>query len=82
MSEGFVQVPESGTKKLHADQKTIGANDVLDEYTLPGETFLATYNMTSDVVLLTTANSHPLQLMAGSTLNLYVRRIRIYQMGG
>lgn len=79
MSESLVQVTEGSGKKLHTDQKTIGANNVEDEYILHGEPFLSTYVLTSQSTSIATANDHVLCLNAGASLNVYVRRITVYQ---
>lgn len=80
MSETFYNATEGGGgKKLHYDLKTIGANDVLDEYVLAGEVSLSSYNLSSSTVVLTTANDHLLELMCGVALNIRLRRVRIYQ---
>lgn len=82
MAESFVNVTEGAGKKLHTDQKTIGANTVEDEYVLHAEPFLSTYVIsTSTAASTATAASHLLQIMAGASLNLYVRAIRVYQFG-
>lgn len=79
MAESLVQVTEGSGKKLHTWSRTVGANTVEDEVTLPGEHFLATYSITSGSVALATANSHVLQIMAGASLYVRIRRIWITQ---
>jgi hypothetical protein len=81
MAESIVQVTEGSGKKLHTNSRTIGANTVEDEYILAGEPFLAMYRvvMSTTYASFATADSHVLQLMAGASLNVYVRRIRLYQ---
>jgi hypothetical protein len=82
MTETFVNVTEGSGKKLHHDLKTIGANDVLDEYVLPGEYALASYFVSPlAAVSVATANDHALQIMAGSSLKVRIRRIRWEQNG-
>jgi hypothetical protein len=82
MAESIVQVTEGSGKKLHTNSRVIGANTVEDEYILHGENFLASYICRAGAAIsAATANDHLLQLMAGSTLNLYIRRVRIYQAG-
>lgn len=82
MAEAFVNMSEGSGKKAHTDSKTIGANSVHDEYVLMGEPFLATYSVdtASAGTSSATANSHLLQIMAGASLNVYVRRIQIFQL--
>lgn len=80
MAETFVNVTEGAGKKLHAFDKTIGANVVLDEVNVLGEPYLASYTVTRTVAAsAATANDHWLQVMAGASLNLYIRRILLYQ---
>lgn len=81
MAEQIVQVTEGAGKKLHTFERTIGANAVQDEVVLHGEPYLASYVAIGGSVSVATANSHPLQLMAGSSLNVRVRRIRVWQTG-
>ena len=81
MAEAFVNVTEGSGKKLHAFDKTIGANTVLDEVMVNGEPYLATYagGQALTGASIATANDHQLQIMAGASLNVYVRRILVYQ---
>lgn len=79
MSESYVQVTEGVGKKLHSFQRTIGSNDVQDEIVVLGEPYLPSYTATASGQSMTTINSTLLQLMAGSSLKLYVHRIAVYQ---
>lgn len=80
MAESYVQVTEGAGKKLHTIQRTIGANSVEDEVVVAGLPHLSTYRSTATgAVSAATADTHLLQLMAGPSLNVYVRRIRVYQ---
>lgn len=80
MAESIVQVTEGSGKKLHTFNRTIGANSVEDEVMLYGEPYLATYVIsTTTAASAGTAASHLLQIMAGASLNLYVRRLSVYQ---
>jgi len=79
MAESNVNVTEGSGKKLHTNSRTIGANTVEDEYVLMGESFLAHYVNTSGAVSIATANDHVIAMNAGASLNLYVRRILVYQ---
>lgn len=80
MAESIVQVTEGSGKKLHTFNRTIGANSVEDEVIVLGEQYLASYGAgTQAQVSVATANSHLFQLMAGASLNVYVREIRVYQ---
>lgn len=80
MAESIVQVTEGSGKKLHTFQRTIGANNVEDEVVLQGENYLASYTVSLlSNISTATANSHLLQIMAGASLKVRVRRIEIYQ---
>lgn len=81
MAESIVQINEGAGKKLHTFQRTIGANAVEDEIILHGEPYLATYAVVpSTAMSMATANDHLVQIMAGASLNVMIRRIRIYQV--
>jgi hypothetical protein len=79
VAEAYINLTEGSGKKAHAWDRTIGANTVLDEFTLPGEYPLASYRVVAESISIATANDHIAQLMAGSSLNVRVRRIRIEQ---
>ena len=76
MAETFIT---ADSKKIHYWDRTIGANTVLDEFTLPGEYPLASYSIVTSNVAISTANAHCLQIMAGSSLNVRIRSIHIEQ---
>jgi hypothetical protein len=79
VAESNVNVTEGSGKKLHTWNRTIGANSVEDEYMLLGENALATYTVTIGPTALATANSHLLQIMAGASLKVRIRRIEVWQ---
>lgn len=81
MAESIVQVTEGSGKKLHTFNRTIGANSVEDEVVLQGEPYLASYIVTTgtNAASLATAATHLLQLMAGASLKVRVRRIEVWQ---
>lgn len=80
MAESIVQVTEGSGKKLHTWNRTIGANSVEDEAIYLSEQPLASYRVVpSASVSIATANDHVCQVMAGASLNVYIRRIRVYQ---
>lgn len=76
MAESFVQVTEGSGKKLHTFQRTVGANTVEDEVVLLGESYMATYTARSGAAV-STADSHLMQLMAGASLPVRIRRIMV-----
>lgn len=82
MAETYVQANADGSgKKLHTFDRTIGANSVHDEVMLQGEQYLASYVITPAAgVSLATVNDHVLQIMAGASLNVYLRSLRVWQL--
>ena len=79
--ESLVQVTSGAGPKLHTWQRTIGANNVEDEAVYPAEYPLAAYIVAGVIVSTGTANDHLLQVMAGASLNVRIRRIRVAQAG-
>jgi hypothetical protein len=79
MAESLVQVTEGVGKKLRTWNRTIGANSVEEEFTLPGEYPLASYSVIAVNISAATINDHTLQIMAGGSLNVRIRRITIEQ---
>lgn len=74
----FAVTAGSGTD-LHTVTTAIGGTTVHDQVVKQGEPYLATYTVTAINISLATAASHVLQIMAGSTLNVYLRRLWICQ---
>lgn len=82
MPEGFVQVTEGAGKKLRTFERTVGVNDVHAAAMVHDEPHLASFVATTAGaagVSTATINSALIELMAGASLNVYLRRIRIYQ---
>lgn len=80
--ESTIQVTAGAGPKIHTWQRTIGANNVEDDFGLPGEYPLASYSVaTPTSVSVATANDHVLEIMAGASLNVRIRRIRFEQSG-
>ena len=77
MAEGYINQTEGSGKKARTWQSTIGGNTVEEQYVLQGEPKQATYSVTQGPVL-TTANSHLFQIMAGASLNVRIKRIEIW----
>lgn len=74
----ILYTPGAGGKAA-AYQRTVGGNAVDEPIVIEGESYLPSYIALAVNPGLDTANSHLLQLMAGSSLNLRVRRIVIDQ---
>lgn len=79
MAETIVQVNSGTGPKLHGYDHVIGANTVIDGVYVPGEYPLASYSITATLVSLATVNDHLLQIMAGASLNVRIRRIYVRQ---
>src|SRR3972149_4253583 len=82
MAESYTNITEGPGKKQHSFQRTIGANAVEDNVVIAGEPYLASYVATVAGVAnvsVANVNDHLMQLMAGASLNLYVRRVHIAQ---
>lgn len=81
MAEAFINVTEGSGKKIHHFSRTIGADTQHDEVVLVGEQYLASYTVSTITPVSTaTANSHVLELHAGASLRLRIRRIEVAQM--
>lgn len=81
MAESTLQVTAGSGTKLHTNQRTIGVNTVEQQVVLHGEQYLATYTVVTAATSIATAASHTLQIMAGASLPVYLRRIMVYQIG-
>ncbi len=80
MPESTVQVASGGAgPKLHTWQRTIGANNVEDEGVFPAEFPYASYFINASGISTATSAAHVLQIMAGASNNLRIRRIRVEQ---
>lgn len=71
--------PGSGAKMATGPTYTENANIIQDQKVIEGEHYNATYTVTTGVVSIATANSHALEIMAGASLNVRIRRIEIWQ---
>lgn len=82
MPESYAQITEGAGKKLRTFQRTVGVNDVHSSAIVHDEPYLASFVAhTGGAAGISTAtiNSALVELMAGASLNVYLRRIRIYQ---
>ena len=77
--ESFVNVTEGSGKLLHTYQRLVGSDNVEDEVIIVGEPYLATYGLNVGSISTATASSHLLQIMAGASLRVGIRRIEVYQ---
>ena len=70
----------SATRKFHTNQRSNGTDTVEQYVQQVAEPYLASYRISSGTAASTaTANSHLLQIMAGASLRVCVRRIWVYQ---
>jgi hypothetical protein len=82
MSQSYVPFLDSAsaTRKFHTNQRSNGSDTVEQYVQLTGEPYLAAYRAVPSAALaLSAANSHILQVMAGSSLRVGIRRIRVEQ---
>lgn len=78
-ASAILYTPGAGGK-AHAESLTIGANTADVPYAILFDPRLPSYTASSGAVLTTTAASHMLQLMAGSSLNVRIRRVRVTEL--
>lgn len=77
MAESYVQVTEGDAgKKLHTFTRTKSGNEVHDEVVILGEPHLPSYTVIAGAISLASGAVPPLQLMAGSSKRILIRRIR------
>lgn len=78
----FVQVTEGAGKRLAATTYTENGQTVFDQKFVAGEPYLASYTIVIPNVVLSTANSHMGEVMAGSSLNVRIRKVRLRSRSG
>jgi hypothetical protein len=81
VAESFLAVTSGSGTKLHTFNRTIGANSVEQQVIQHAEPYLAGYTVTTAATSIATAAAHILQIMAGSSLPVYLRSLRVYQIG-
>lgn len=80
MANTTLAVTAGSGSNLRVNSRTIAATTVLEQFTQLADFNEATYNVVTAATLITTAASHTLQIMAGATLPVYLRRIQVYQL--
>jgi hypothetical protein len=75
-----VQINSAGGTRLATNSYTEGGVTVHDEKTILGEPYTASYVLGFAAISIATSADHVLQIMAGSSLNVRIRRIRLYQL--
>lgn len=78
-SQSTLAVTAGSGSLLNVWTRTIGANSVIDQFVLPGEYPYASYTAIGGGISAATANDHIIEVMAGSSLPVKVRRIRVEQ---
>ena len=80
MTASSIQVTQGSGTRLATNSYTEGAVTVHDEKMILGENYLASYLLAPTAFVSTaTANSHLLQIMAGASLRVRIRRIEMHQ---
>lgn len=81
MPDAYVQINEGSGKKLAQWERTIGADTIEEAKIVVSEPFLAAYTITpTSAVSIATAASHVLQIMAGASLRVALRRLKVTQL--
>lgn len=81
MSESSVQVTQGSGTRLRTATRTVASQTVHEEYMQVGEADLPSYSIvTAYGISAATANSHLLQIMAGSSARVALRRLMLYQV--
>lgn len=81
MTEATIAITAGSGTLLRTDTKSISSNTVHREFMLIDDTSLVCYFAAAMTISNATANDHILQLMAGASLNLRIRRVRVSQVG-
>jgi hypothetical protein len=79
MADSSINVTEGSGKRLHTWDRTISSTLVQDQFTLPGEYPVSSYVALANGISIATANDHIIQVMAGSSLKVRIRRVRVSQ---
>lgn len=81
MADSTIQVTQGSGTRLRTATRTVSAQTVHEEYMQVGEADLPSYTIvTAYGISAATANSHLLQIMAGASARVAVRRIMLYQV--
>lgn len=81
MTRSYVGQVAGSDYNLHVVSRTESATTVLQPLYVEGEPELAAYTIsTATAIALSTANEHLLQVMAGASLRVGIRAIRVFQV--
>jgi hypothetical protein len=78
-----VQISQGSGTRLATASYLEGGVTVHDEKTILGEQYLPLYGVIGPAVAglsIAVANDHTIEIMAGATLNLYIRHLLVYQV--
>lgn len=81
MATSYVSFNEGTARKVRTFQRTDGVNTVEEWMYAESEPPLDAYTVAATNIAGVTANSHLLQIMAGASLRVGIRRITIFQNG-
>jgi hypothetical protein len=79
MGENSIATTPGAGKNVHTNDRTISAVLIQDQFMLPGEFPYGSYTVTAPAISAATLNDHMLEIMAGASLNVRIRRIIITQ---
>jgi hypothetical protein len=79
MADASIVVTAGSGTNLHSDTRSYSGSTKHDQYVLPAEFTLPSYVALGASVSIATINDHVIQLMAGSSLNVRIRRIKVEQ---
>lgn len=79
MADSSIAVTAGSGTNIHSSSRSYAGSTKHDQYTLPAEYDLPSYILTGTAVSIAVANDHILAIMAGASLNVRIRRIRIEQ---
>lgn len=79
MTASSIQITQGSGTRLATNSYTEGGNTVHDEKMISGMPYWASYSVSAAFVSTATLNDHILQIMAGSSLNVYIHEIVITQ---
>lgn len=80
MATSYVLIDEGADRKIRHFQRTDGSDTVEEQMVALTEPILASYVIQFAGIAVSTANSHVCQVMAGASLRVGIRRIRIWQV--
>ena len=80
MATSYVSFDEGSTKKVRTFQRTDGSDTVEEWMYAQSESLFATYSVSAQGIAAATANSHLLEIMAGGSTRVGIKRITVYQV--